>query len=371
MSLSESYNPAQESTAYLLLNLGTPDSPKKKDVRKYLDEFLMDPYVVDIPFLFRFLLVKGIILRTRPKKSAEAYAKIWTERGSPLKYHLEDLTEKVKKVLGPNVFYGMRYGKPSLKRVLKNIFANEKIKNLKILALYPQWAWASQGSMESHYNELVKEGEIDPLSQGVKVEWIRPFYNHPDFISLWASQLKKQIEEQALRGYPFDQVLMSFHGIPERQLGHPSKEAFEACLKIENCCEKAPSQVLEKCYRAQCFKTAELIAHKVGLARNQWTVSFQSRLGRTPWLKPFTDVWLTEQKKNPFGYKNIIVVSASFVADCLETLEELAIRAKEDFESPVHKGDSTQRQLSLVPSLNSQDPWAQAVAKILVSENPA
>jgi ferrochelatase len=339
------------STGYVFVNLGTPNSPSKADVKTYLDEFLMDPFVIDIPKWWRWLLVKGIILNTRPKKSAHAYQSIWTDRGSPLKYHLEDLKQKIKTKLDGPVFIAMRYGQPSFSQLLSELSQYPELKKLKIIMLYPQWAWASSGSTEFKLGQMLK-GKYE-------IEWVNPFYNHADFINAWAERIRST-------EFPKDNphYLFSFHGIPERQLAYANMECSKTCLKSTNCCQTASPQVIERCYRAQCFITANKIAEALKLDSKQYTVSFQSRLGRTPWLQPFTDLWIEKQKQDPVGPKNVVVVCPSFVSDCLETLEEIGMRAKEDFESGA--GDRT---LTLVKSLNSESYWIEALSKITTGES--
>jgi ferrochelatase len=354
MTLSSNLPPHD---ACLVVNLGTPDSPSTQDVRKYLDQFLMDPFVIDLSPWKRWILVKGIILNTRPKKSAEAYQKIWTERGSPLKFHLDDLVNKLRLLNSDRkiLIYGaMRYGNPSVSDTLDTIAREQpRLRKLRIFLLYPQWAWASSGSSEHHIFEEIQKRLGNQFSSTLEVEWVPPFYDDQGFIKSWASKLKNY---QASNTH----FLMSFHGIPERQLCYPSHAAKLHCLSSNACCETASKEVLRTCYRAQCFKTAQEIAQAAGIQPQDYTVSFQSRLGRTPWLKPFTDLWLESFAKSKLA-KNVVVVCPSFVSDCLETTEEIGIRAKQEFEAAVDQ----KFKLHLVPSLNSDDLWVQAAAALL------
>lgn len=335
----------------LLINLGTPDSPTAPDVRRYLDEFLMDPYVIDINPVARFLLVKGIILNTRPKKSAAAYQKIWTPRGSPLLYHSEDLVQKLRALLpGTRVELGMRYGQPSLEFALQKLHA-QGVKSLSVLPLYPQYSLAATESSVQKVKDLL------PNFSFTQVDFIPDFFAHPAFIGAFAD-----IARESLEDFAYDYLLMSFHGVPERHV-KKTDPSGQHCLAKANCCDEV-REVNRQCYRAQCFATARALAKNLELKANHWSVSFQSRLGRTPWIQPFTDEVLPRLAAQ--GVKRVAVMCPAFTADCLETLEEIQIRAREDF---IRDGGE---DLRLVPSLNSHDRWVQAVAQIAKDspENP-
>jgi ferrochelatase len=327
---------------------GTPDSHQVSDVRKYLAEFLMDPLVIDIPFVARLALIYGIILPLRPKKSAAAYQKIWTERGSPLLFHLVDLGEKVAKTLGSDfqVEIAMRYGRPTLESAMKRLQA-ANVKKIKVLPLYPQYSLAATES------SIVKAKEI-AKSLGVlnRLEILPAFYKDKRFISSFA-----QIAENSLRDFKHDYILFSFHGLPERHIKKTERGSKMTCFQSEGCCEKITDENRD-CYRAQSFATAHAVAEKLGLSKadfgKKYSVSFQSRLGRTPWIKPYTDLVFGDLVKQ--GIKRLAVVCPSFVADCLETVEEIEIRGQESFIS--FGGEA----LKLVPSLNSSQAWVKAVS---------
>lgn len=335
----------------LLLNLGTPDGTEVSQVRRYLGEFLMDPYVIDIPWVWRFLLVHGIVLRTRPKKSAEAYESIWTDRGSPLKYYTEDLTLGVKKLLEAThvVKFAMRYAQPSIRSVLEE-FKSESVSEICVIPLYPQYALAStESSIQKVKSEAQSVGLEAPL------RFIRDFFDFPPFLQAIANN-----SQSILKSFKPDHVLFSFHGVPER---HVKKTDLTGkhCLSSPDCCN-AVTEKNRWCYRAQSYATARGLAQELGFGPEEYTVSFQSRLGRTPWIKPYTDFELVALAK--LGIKRIAVFEPSFVADCLETLEEIGIRGKEDF---IAAGGE---DLVLIPSLNAEANWVQAVSKLATALDP-
>jgi ferrochelatase len=333
----------------LLLNLGTPDAPTPEKVRDYLTQFLMDPYVVDIPWPLRWLLVHGIILRKRPALSAEAYRKVWTDRGSPLLFNHLDLVAKVRTLVEAREFVvagGMRYGNPSIEaavRELRDAGATETI----VFPLYPQYSLAAT---ESSVVETRRAAQA--VAPGMKLSFVPAFFESPPFIEAFA-----QVARRALQGFRHDHVLFSFHGLPERQVRKTdrSPQGSSHCLADRSCCDRIV-EANRDCYRAQCFATARALAARLGLAEKDYSVSFQSRLGRTPWIKPYTDVLYAEFPKQ--GIKRLAVLCPAFVADCLETLEEIRIRGKEQF---VSLGGE---DLLLVESLNSEPAWAKAVVEI-------
>ena len=311
----------------LLINLGTPNSYEKKDVRKYLQEFLMDKRVIDIPWLLRVLLLYLIILPFRTKKSAKAYEKIWFKDGSPLFVHSKNLAHKVQACLGENhvVKLAMRYQNPSIHNAIKNLMI-QKVSHIIVFPLFPQYASAASGSaLEKVYEELKNYWNVVPTTI------VPSFYKHELFIDCFVNRIK-----ETLTNFKADYVLFSYHGLPERHiLKSGGDENF--------------------CYRTQCFATTKAIVDKLNLS--SYSNSFQSRLGRTKWIEPYTDLVLPELAKN--GVKNLAVVCPAFVADCLETLEEIAIRAQEQWK--LLGGE----ELVLVPSLNAEDDWANSVSTII------
>jgi ferrochelatase len=330
----------------LLVNLGTPDAPRTPEVRRYLREFLSDPYVLDMPAPGRFLLLYGIILPLRPARSAEAYRKIWTDRGSPLMVHSLDLLEAVRAELEPDtpVELAMRYGNPSIATGLRAL-RRRGVWHVTALPLYPQYAASTTDSVAV---ELAAAVAREDTAQDIVC--LPPFYDDPGFIRAFAD-----VGRPVLGSAKPDHVLMSYHGLPERQIlkGDPGGAH---CLKTESCC-RAISSVNARCYRAQCYATSRLLAEALDLAPGEYTVSFQSRLGRTPWIRPYTDQMLAELARR--GVRRLAVLCPSFVADCLETLEELGIRGREQFLAA--GGEA----FTLVPSLNAHPTWVRTVAGLL------
>jgi ferrochelatase len=330
----------------LLINLGTPDAPETAAVRRYLREFLGDPRVIDLPAVARWLLLNLIILPLRPARSAEAYRKIWSEDGSPLLFHHLSLAQALQTELGEGVQVVpvMRYGNPSIASGLATLKA-AGIDRILVLPLYPQYSSATTGStLEAVFSQAAQLWNVPAL------QVLPPFYADPGFIGALAAQARPVVA----RLQP-EHVLFSFHGLPERQLKKGDASGCH-CLAQTDCCETIgpPNQY---CYRAHCVQTAKLTAAELGLAPAAWSISFQSRLGRTPWITPYTDVVLAELAAR--GVKRVAVVSPAFTADCLETLEELGIRAAADFRA---QGGE---QLELVPSLNAEPVWVAAVAALV------
>ena len=329
----------------LLVNLGTPDAPTSSAVRRYLREFLSDPRVIDINPVGRALLLNLIILPFRSGKSAKLYQNIWTEQGSPLLIHSQELQTKVAAKMGGDwlVELAMRYGKPSIPDALDRL-QEAGCEEIVVLALYPQAASSSTGStVEKVYSEAKERWNV-PYFQVVPA-----FYDEPEFIEAFADQGRPLLESKKP-----DHVVFSFHGLPERHM-RKSDRTGNTCLVSESCCASITSKNAG-CYRAQSFATARAIAASLGIPGDMWSVSFQSRLGRTPWIKPYFDEVLPELAKA--GAKKLLVYSPAFVADCLETLEEIGLRATEQWNEC--GGD----ELTLVPSLNATDRWVDLVADL-------
>lgn len=318
----------------LLINLGSPTAPTRSAVRRFLREFLSDKRVIDLPFILRSLLLYVFILPFRPRRSAEAYQAIWTTKGSPLMIYSQALCDKVQARLGSQyqVALGMRYGQPSIAQALDALQSCEQI---TIIPLYPQYSSAATGS--SIEKTLL---ELAPKTIFPSLKIIRDFHRHPAFIKAQAAQIQPWIAQH-------DHILFSYHGIPER---HVHKTGCNPVCQT-NCPSKASAS---GCYRAQCFKTTELLVNELGLTH--YSTAFQSRLGRTPWIKPYTDSVLLTLAAS--GVKRLAVVCPSFVADCLETLEEIGIRAKEQW---LQAGGET---LTLIPCLNDNDLWVDALLAI-------
>lgn len=334
------------TTALLLINLGTPDSAQVGDVRRYLREFLSDPRVIDINAFSRALLLNLVILPFRPRKSAEAYAKVFDQRGSPLLYHSEDLTQKVRERLatqGVEVELAMRYGNPSISSALDRLQARG-VERIIVFPLYPQYATSTTGST------------IEAVSAAVGARWVAPylqfvpaFYDHPAFIAAAAAQARPILEGQS-----WDRVLFSYHGLPERHL-HKGDATAAHCLVKEGCCDTI-SAVNRGCYRAQCVATTRALSEALGVPPEKQALCFQSRLGRTPWIRPYAEDVLAELVGQ--GVKRLAVLTPAFTADCLETLEEIGMRAKEDWLAA--GGEA----FALARCVNASDLWADAVIAI-------
>lgn len=307
----------------LLLNLGTPNSPLKQDVAKYLRQFLSDKRVINLPIALRWVLVNFIIVPFRAKKSAAAYAGIWQDNGSPLLINSLLLTQKLSDYLGANytVVLGMSYGEPDIKASLLEL-QNNNIKKIIVLPLFPQYSSSATGSpLETVLKNISKY----PVIPDVQIK--TAYYNNPHFIQALAMSIKPYLNSD------YDYILMSYHGLPERQ-----SDAHR--------------------YREQCFITAKLVTDSLNLSANKWSVSFQSRLGKLPWIKPYTDQTLVELYNR--GIRNLIICCPSFVADCLETLEEIGIQANQQWL------DLGGNKLTLVPCLNAQDFWVKNLAAIIL-----
>ena len=332
-------------TGLLLCNLGTPDHPSPASVRRYLRQFLSDPRVLDINPVGRWALLNLIILPLRSRKSAAAYQKIWSERGSPLLWHGEDLVTAVRERLGSDwvVELGMRYQNPSIASALEKL-RKAGADRVVVFPLYPQYAVSSTGSTVAELFRVAAQAWSPP-----SLTFVEAFYDDPGFIDAFAA-----VGSPILKTAEPDHVLMSFHGLPERHM-RKTDSTGRHCLVEANCCDRiGPAN--RACYRAQCFATARALASRLALPEGAWNVSFQSRLGRTPWIHPYTDVVIPQLAAA--GKKRVVVFSPAFVADCLETLEEIGIRAKEQF---VAAGGE---QLTLVPSLNATPAWADAVVAL-------
>jgi protoporphyrin/coproporphyrin ferrochelatase len=334
-------------TGVLLINLGTPDSPTTGDVRTYLSEFLNDPRVIDIPYIARKLLVNLIIVPFRAPASAKLYKEIWTEKGSPLSIYGEELKEKLQTALGSDyvVEFGMRYRKPEMKAALNRLRA-KKVEKIKVIPLYPQYASSSTGSSLQLLMELLSKWEVIP-----SVDIISKFYDHPGFIDAFAEVGSKYDHNQ------YDHVIFSYHGLPERQIKKASKHYGGDYCQLGSCCNKI-SNSNHYCYRAACFETTRLLAAKLNIPQEKYTVSFQSRLGRDPWIKPYSDKVIEELGNK--GMKKLLVFSPAFVADCLETIHEIGTEYLELFEE--HGGE----ELQLVESLNTSPKWVEVLKEMVV-----
>lgn len=330
--------------AIVLMNLGSPDSTEVKDVKRYLDEFLMDERVIDKPWLLRALLVKGIIVPFRAPKSAEAYKSIWTEKGSPLIVISKQLRDALKKEVEEPVVIAMRYGSPSPKQAFDELVQkNPDLQEVVAVPLYPHYAMSSYETAVEYAKEQHVKGGYN-----FKLRFIKPFYDDDDYIHALTESIRPYVEND-----DYDQILFSYHGIPERHVlkCDPTKQH---CLQTPNCCE-VPSEAHAYCYRHQCWTTTKLVADRLAIPKEKRGFSFQSRLGRDPWLKPYTAVRLKELPAE--GVKKLLVVCPAFVSDCLETIEEMGEEGREFF---LHAGGES---FTLIPCLNAHPLWVGTLAK--------
>ncbi len=335
-------------TGVLLLNIGSPQSYEVPDVKKYLENFLMDKDVINLPWLFRWILVKGLIVPRRAPFSAANYKKVWLNEGSPLTVYTDRFAAELQSALGPKFYVtvGMRYSMPSIQDALDK-FKSEQVDSILLAPLFPQYAEATTGSSIKESLRLIKENSLN-----VPVKKLNHFYANKDFVQLTAQSTREALKDSS-KDPSVEHYLFSFHGLPE---SHVRK--MQGCLQNESCCLQQGA--CEKpCYRAQCFATASAVAKELGLSSNQWSVSYQSRLGREEWLKPSTDHSLDELAKS--GKTKIAVLCPSFVADCIETLEEIGIGGKADFLKAGGK------EFHLIPCLNDSRSWAKGFADLIRS----
>ena len=325
-----------------MINLGSPDSTSIKDVRKYLDEFLMDERVIGKSYWFRWFLVKVIILNTRPRKSAKAYKKIWWKEGSPLIVLSKRLFDKVTKLVKFPVALAMRYGSISIFKGLKEL-DDKGVKNITVLPLYPHYAMSSYETVV----EKVKY-EVKTNFPHLKIKTVEPFYNDKKYIDLLCKKIKSTISK-----IDYDHILFSYHGIPISHL-KISDPTNSHCYKVKDCCNNH-SDAHKFCYKHQVLETTELVIKKLKIDKNKYSNAFQSRLPNEAWLKPYTDDELVRLAKE--GKKKLVIVTPAFVTDCLETLEEIAMEGKEEF---LEAGGESYHY---VPCLNDDDDWAKLISK--------
>ncbi len=330
--------------AILLANLGSPDSPAVSDVRRYLNEFLMDGMVIDMPYLLRFLLVKGIIVPFRAPKSAEAYRSIWTREGSPLVVISQELKTLLQEKVNLPVELCMRYGQPTPGAAMNNLVQNYPgLKEIILLPLYPHYAMSSYETAVEYVKEIHRKNGYD-----FALKVVKPFYDSEEYISVLSKSIQPFLQED------FDLLLFSYHGLPERHI-YKCDVTKKHCLKAENCCA-VPSEVHQFCYRHQIIETTELVARQLQLPKNKYAYSFQSRLGRDEWLKPYTAELLNKLPSE--GVKKLVVVCPAFVSDCLETLEEIGVEGRKTF---LKAGGE---KFSLIPCLNTMPEWVTTCAAL-------
>ena len=324
----------------LLINLGSPKELQLKSVRSYLKEFLSDDLVIDIPKIFQQLLLNLIILPFRPKKTLEAYSSIWTKEGSPLILNTNKIAKSLSKKSGIAVEVAMRYQEPKIYDALKNLIA-KGCKDITVIPLYPHYAMATTLTTIKEVKRVAKDMDLN-------LKFIESFFKEPAYINSLSKKITSYLKDET------DYLLFSYHGIPERHILKTDLTKSH-CLNTPDCCNKE-SASKPFCYKAQVLETSKLCAKEIGLESDQWGVSFQSRLG-PGWLKPFSDIELAELPKK--GKKNIAVVCPAFVADNLETLEEMDIRGRETFL------DSGGNSFTYVPCLNDDDSWIDFLSSLV------
>ncbi len=332
-------------TGVLVVNLGTPDAPDYPSVYRYLQEFLTDKRVIDIPWLPRNLLVRGVIAPFRSNSSAKLYKILWTENGSPLKYYGERLVEELQPLLGEEyiVELAMRYQSPSVESAIDKLL-DRQVSDIIVLPLFAQYASATTGSVHEEVMRILLQKQEIP-----SVRMINSYYDYEPMIDVYAENGRKF----DLNSY--DHILFSFHGLPQRQL--KKADSCDYCLKTEDCCQTM-SIKNQFCYSAQCHATAKAIAAKVGLTEDDYTVTFQSRLGPDAWAQPYTIKVIEEWAKEK-NAKKLLVFSPAFVCDCLETIVEIGTEYQEEFE------EWGGEHIDLVPSLNDNPDWIKAVADLV------
>lgn len=329
------------TTGVLLINLGSPDSTAVGDVRTYLREFLMDGRVLDAPWPIRWAVVHLAILPFRPKQSAHAYQEIWSPEGSPLVVTSRNVARALQEKLGSEipVELAMRYRNPSIGDAIRKLKARG-VTRLLVLPLFPHYAMSSFETAAVRARELANR-----IAPEMSVTVMPPYYEHPEYVSALVESARPHLEEG------FDHLLFSFHGIPERHLrkGDPTRCH---CLKAPDCCN-VPSPAHATCYKAQCLATVRAFVAKAGIPDGKYSVSFQSRLGRDPWLQPYTDKEL--ERFGNEGKGKMLVICPAFVSDCLETLEEIAMQGKETFL------EAGGREFGMIPCMNEHPRWVAAL----------
>ncbi len=327
--------------AVLLANLGSPDTPQTEDVRKYLEQFLLDPYVIQLPWLLRKLIVNLFVLPSRPQTSAKAYQSIWTKDGSPLITLSEQLNQALQTQVNFPIAIAMRYGNPSIESQLLNLTKNPDVSELLFIPLYPHYAESTVTTSVMEAKRVIKKHKLK-----VSLTVFEPFYKNAGYITALVNSALPYLQKE------YDHLVFSYHGLPELHITKLDKSK-KHCLKSNVCCY-LPNDAHKTCYRHQVFQTMHLFARQAGLSAKKYSASFQSRLGRAKWLGPNTEDHLRQLAKN--GAKNVLVICPSFVTDCLETLEEIEIRGKEVF---IEAGGES---LTLIPCLNDNPEWVKVLA---------
>ena len=327
--------------AVLLVNLGSPDNSDTASVRRYLNQFLMDSHVIQLPWLLRRMIVSLLVLPSRPKASAHAYQSVWMDEGSPLVVLSERLKKSLQCKLDLPVAIAMRYGHPSIESELLTLSQQPGIDELLYIPLYPHFADSTVTTSIEEAKRVIKKHQLT-----IKLNVIEPFYDQPDYINALAQSAKPYLQQE------YDHIIFSYHGLPESHITKRDPTG-QHCLKNSDCCQRL-SEAHKTCYRHQVMRTTQCFVEQTQIAPEKYSVTFQSRLGRAKWLGPNTEDRLRELAQS--GVKKVLVICPAFVTDCLETLEEIAIRADEVFKEA---GGS---ELQLIPCLNEHPTWVDALA---------
>ncbi|WP_263322116.1 ferrochelatase [Endozoicomonas sp. Mp262] len=325
----------------LLVNLGSPDSPTAPDVRQYLNEFLMDENVIDLPWLLRRLIVSLFVLPFRPARSAKAYQSIWTDEGSPLICHSKRLTAKLREQLNFPIELAMRYGQPDMEEAILKLTSRPDIKEVLLFPLYPHYAMSTVKTVSKRAKNIIRKNNLS-----VSLHIYPEFYDHDRYIQALIESSFSWLEQE------YDHLVFSFHGVPIRHILKDDTTG-QHCLKKNNCCNKT-SVAHKTCYRHQVYRTATCFVDQADIPVDKYTVAFQSRLGRAKWLEPNTTDVLKKLARQ--GAKKVLVICPSFVSDCLETLEEIGIAAKQTF---IEAGGES---LELIPCLNEHPSWVKLLS---------
>lgn len=328
----------------LLVNLGSPDSPTPKDVKPYLDEFLMDKYVIDVPYLLRVFLVRGIILglKKRAVHSAEAYQQIWWDEGSPLIVLSEKLQSALQEKLSIPVALGMRYGKPSIASALEELHQKD-VKEVLVIPLYPQYAMATTQTIIELANKIQKS-----KFPAMKLTHFPAFFNKPEYILALSESIRLHTQN-----FDYQKIIFSYHGVPERHIRKTTAKGTHLQFTPNKYCCEPNSENAQFCYRNHCYQTTDLVAQKLNIPKEKIMTTFQSRLSGDKWLDPYTDEEINKLPQK--GITKIAIVTPAFVSDCLETLEEIGMRAKEEF---IENGG---KEFLTIPCLNNDPLWVDAL----------
>jgi protoporphyrin/coproporphyrin ferrochelatase len=330
----------------LIVNLGTPASTETKDVRTYLRQFLLDERVIDYPAWARWLIVTLFVLPFRPKKTAAKYKTVWMPEGSPLYVYAQRVQKGLRERLGCIVEVGMRYGEPSVENALKKLLAAGTTE-VVVVPLYPHYAMSTWETVAVEWQDALRK-----LAPNLRYSYLHPFYNDPEYLDVLAQVAREALDRAPARP---DHLQISFHGVPERHIfkGDCSRAH---CLKVNDCCRQA-TPIHAVCYKAQCVQSADALAQRLGYGPDNYTISFQSRFGPDKWIEPATDD--TAKALASKGVKHLAIIAPAFVADCLETLEELCEEVQEEFK---HAGG---QEFTYLPCLNDHPLWIDYLARKL------